>query len=127
MGFVEAWEARLKEDREALTARFKTARSDAYRAAKLLVENFGVRRVYMFGSLLDEEEFMMHSDIDLAVEGLDPDVYFSALNKISVVAHHGIHIDLIPIEDAHDFIKARIYSEGIILYEKEHAHSQVRD
>jgi predicted nucleotidyltransferase len=123
MGYVEAWKARAKNEREALVARFKFARSAADRAAKLLVEDFGAQRVYLFGSLLDEEKFMIHSDVDLAVEGLDPGLYFRALNKISMLANRGISIDLVPIEDAHDFIRARIYSEGIILYEKKHAHS----
>lgn len=59
--------------------------AQAEAAARLLVERFGVTRVVLLGSVAlgkaDER-----SDLDLAVEGLEPRRYFEALGALCDVA-----------------------------------------
>ncbi|MBM3234813.1 nucleotidyltransferase domain-containing protein [Candidatus Poribacteria bacterium] len=60
------------------------------------MEKFNVRRVYLFGSLA-EGFFHEDSDIDLAVEGLEPHLYFKALANLHEVSG-GFKVDLVPLE-----------------------------
>jgi predicted nucleotidyltransferase len=43
---------------------------------RLLRERFGARRVVLFGSLAGQGPWHARSDVDLAVEGLTPTVFF---------------------------------------------------
>ncbi|MBI4654575.1 MAG: hypothetical protein HY752_06230 [Nitrospirae bacterium] len=55
--------------------------------------------MYLIGSLLDENHFAEHSDIDLAVSGLETDKYFKALNSIWKILPKGVKgFDLIPMK-----------------------------
>ena len=54
----------------------------AREAARLLRERHGVGRVRVFGSLVHEGRFHPGSDVDLAVEGLKPSEYWSALASV---------------------------------------------
>ena len=56
-------------DRQQLTERHQRAWMLASRAAALLKEQFGVRKVVVFGSLVREDLFHPQSDVDLAVWG----------------------------------------------------------
>lgn len=47
-------------------------------AARLLRERYGISRVRAFGSLVHQRRFHTGSDIDLAVEGLEPADYWEA-------------------------------------------------
>jgi len=67
--FADAWRERFagrERDRLALERR---ARALLPALARHLVERYGARRVWLFGSLV-EGGFDMGSDIDLAAEGL---------------------------------------------------------
>jgi predicted nucleotidyltransferase len=82
---------------------------------KMLADDFGVRRVILFGSLargiVDE-----HSDIDLAVEGLSPSDYFTALTRAEDLV--GTVVDLVPIEEASPSLRAIIKSKGEVLLDR---------
>jgi len=54
----------------------------ARKAAQLLKERFGVKRVRVFGSLAHKSRFYPRSDIDLAVEGLKTDDFWEALTSV---------------------------------------------
>ncbi len=119
MDYRTAWEERIKEDEEKRLGLFREARDAAARAARILIDEFDARRVYLFGSLLTSEDFTEHSDIDLAVEGLKDELFFKALNRVWNALPKGMELDLVPIEDADEYIKAKIFSTGAILYERE--------
>jgi predicted nucleotidyltransferase len=51
----------------------------ARKMADILVKEFGVTRVILFGSVVKEKCFDDSSDIDLEVEGLRKRAYFTAL------------------------------------------------
>jgi predicted nucleotidyltransferase len=83
------------------------------------VEEFGAKRVYLFGSLA-EDLFRGTSDIDLVVEGLATDVYFKALSRISCLSRE-FQIDLIPLEEYK--YKQELCEKGILLYESRRSKS----
>lgn len=123
MDYRTAWQERVRADEEERLKFFQYAREAAQNAAEILGNEFGVVRVFLFGSLLDKDDFTTHSDIDLGVEGLKTELYFKALSRIWAVLPRGVSLDLIPMEDAAPHIKSNIFTAGIILYEKQLAHS----
>ena len=54
----------------------------AEKASKILQEKYHVKEVFVFGSLLDINNFRSCSDIDLAVRGLPENKYYLALNDL---------------------------------------------
>ena len=123
MDYLTAWKEREKEDTEKRLKLFHEARSASEDAARILADEFGAERVYLFGSLLEEDSFSIHSDIDIAVDGLKVELYFKALNHLWDILPKGVSLDLVPIEDANETLKTKILASGIILYEKQSAHS----
>ena len=69
----------------------------------------------MFGSLLDGSLVHKRSDIDLAVEGLDGEVYFKALRELGMLLPEGVGLDLVPLEDAWPELAERVRMEGVLL------------
>ncbi|MBM3235999.1 nucleotidyltransferase domain-containing protein [Candidatus Poribacteria bacterium] len=101
----------------------KMARQRAQKAWKslpklvrILSENYGAKRVILFGSLA-REEFMINSDIDLAVSGMPTENYFKALGHLLMESPYAC--DLVTIEEAPDVLKQRIEEDGVILYDRE--------
>lgn len=111
--YIEAWRARAKNRKNREKQLSKVATERAKECAKFLAEEFKVRRVYLFGSL-SEGVFHEGSDIDLAVEGLEPHLYFKALAKLNEVSGE-FKIDLVPLESSSH--KDIIVKEGERLYE----------
>ena len=95
--YIEAWRKRTHQQREEGKTALRKAKAYAIECSKILVEKFGAKRVYLFGSV-KEGYFGWDSDIDLAVEGLEPHLYFKALVGIHKVSDD-LKVDLIPLED----------------------------
>lgn len=88
------------------------AREAAENCARVLKEQFGVRSVYLFGSVAGQSPWHSRSDIDLAVEGLPPDQYMTALSTLWSLLPEGLELDLITLEDAPSELVARIKGEA---------------
>ena len=69
---------------------------DAVRAAAQLLLSMGASQVFIFGSAATGE-LRPDSDIDLAVSGLPPAVYFSAISRASDLV--GRPVDLVDLDD----------------------------
>ena len=91
----------------------RRARSQLPEVVRVLVEELGVRRVILFGSLLDGR-LHERSDIDLAVEGLAPERYWEALWRCSKAAQR--HVDLVPLGEASASLRDHIRERGEVLY-----------
>ncbi|MFQ6044473.1 MAG: nucleotidyltransferase family protein [Candidatus Poribacteria bacterium] len=83
---------------------------------RILSDNYGAERVILFGSLA-REEFLVNSDIDLAVSGMPTENYFKALGHLLMESPYTC--DLVTIEDASDLLRQRIEEDGVILYDRE--------
>ncbi len=81
-------------------------------SAEILKKQFGVKRVVLFGSMLESENLSPYSDIDLAVWGLSPNALFRA--GATIEKGHDFKIDLVEAEKAKPYIKQAI-DKGIEL------------
>ncbi|MFN2230419.1 MAG: nucleotidyltransferase family protein [Anaerolineae bacterium] len=113
--YVEAWRKRLAQEESERRMRAKRLREVAQACAHHLVEDFGARKVYLFGSLLGEDVVHSRSDIDLAVEGLEGARYFEALSALWKLLPAGVELDLVPLEDAWPSLAEQVSTEGKLL------------
>ena len=113
--YVEAWRERLarRESEHRMWAR--GLREVAHACARRLVQDFGASRVYLFGSLLEEDLVHDRSDIDLAVEGLEGRLYFKALRDVGGLLPTGVELDLVLLERAWPGLVERVETEGALL------------
>jgi predicted nucleotidyltransferase len=79
----------------------------------VLVREYGVRRVTLFGSLLRPTP-SQRPDIDLLVEGLDASRRAEALGRLFLLAP--LPVDLVPREMGRPEIVQRALEDGEILY-----------
>lgn len=111
---LEAFRAVLKSrkpSRSLAGARLKQARKTARRAAIILKKQFGVKKIILFGSVMQPALFHARSDIDLAVWGLHGREYYRAVGVLQAL-DPDISIDLIAYEDASPVLKKLIRTEG---------------
>lgn len=93
-------------------ARYDELRGQARRIAAALRERFGEDvRVYLFGSLLEPDRFRGSSDIDLAVEGLEPAEYWKAWSVADRLAS-GATVDFVRLESASDTLREHVRRSG---------------
>lgn len=96
--------------------RYDSAKRNLNKLVKILVKKYNVSKIILIGSLHDTRRFGFHSDIDLCVEGLSDEEYFSAVGEILLAADE-FDVDIIRSEDITSEIKRHI-QRGTILYEK---------
>lgn len=106
------WRRLEAERKQRANARAQHMRGLLPRAKQLLTTTYGARRVVLFGSLA-RGDTTERSDVDLAVEGLDPARYFTALADLTGLLDSPV--DLIEIERAPPSMLARLDLEGIEL------------
>ena len=114
--YIEAWQKRLRQEREALDQAAQQAREQAQVCAKALVEEYGAERVYLIGSLARGRGFHSRSDIDLVVAGIAPERYFAVLADIAERASR--EVDLILLESATPALLECVANEGVLLHER---------
>jgi len=124
-GYKKYWDRRAAEEEIAK----EKIRAKAIREAKhlkdILVKEFSVKKVVLFGSVLEAGRFKENSDIDIAVAGLPKKLYFRALSRLMMEST--FEIDLKPVEDVSELLRQRI-KKGKVIYEKtENSRSNLRD
>lgn len=89
------------------------ARADARRIAAFLRAE-GAQRVIGFGSAFaPDRRFTPRSDLDVAVEGLPPERYYSVLAQAQEMTR--FPLDLRPLESALDYLRESVRREGVLL------------
>jgi uncharacterized protein len=86
----------------------------AREAARVLKREHGALRVVLFGSLAHRAWFDPRCDVDLAVEGLSPGVYWGAWRAVENV-FPGRKVDFIEYEMASESLRQAIDREGVAL------------
>lgn len=104
--------AKPSYDEVALRIRKKEAWDLARRASDLLRKEYGATKVILFGSLAQKEGFSPWSDIDLAVLGIEPELFYAAVALVTGLSSK-FKIDLVDIEDCKQSLKKAIGAEGI--------------
>jgi predicted nucleotidyltransferase len=94
--------------------RWQQAQQLAREAARRLREQFGARRVVLFGSAVDHSSFTRWSDIDLAVWGVPPERFYAAVAAVTSL-RGDIPVDLVDAEQCSEDLKKIIEQEGVEL------------
>lgn len=101
----------FKKNEKALNKRYESAWDDIKKIAKMLKEKYGAEKVIVFGSLLNKKRFHKRSDIDLAVKGIDDELFYEAYGKI-IGKYTDFKVDLVDIEDCKESLLKVINKEG---------------
>jgi predicted nucleotidyltransferase len=96
--------------REARARREQEERRERARA-QYLRDTYGVSRVVLFGSMAQEVPLSRHSDLDLAVWGLDAEDYFEAVGRVQSEGAP-FSVDLVRMEQAPDSLCTVVQEEG---------------
>lgn len=113
--YKKYWEERAIKDEILKEKLRKDALRIAERLKDILIKEFSVKKVILFGSVLEKSCFDDSSDIDIAVEGLSKKAYFIAFARLMMESP--FDVDLKPVEDISDLLRQRI-ARGKVLYEK---------
>ncbi|MER3435207.1 MAG: nucleotidyltransferase [Leptolyngbya sp. ERB_1_1] len=86
------------------------------RLAEILREQFGANQVVVFGSLTDQNRYTPWSDIDLAVWGIAPGQFYTALGVLNEISSE-FKIDLVDPTDrsCRPSIKQAIERTGVVV------------
>lgn len=113
--YINRLEHRRKEKIECLRAELK---KEAVYASQLLSDSgFKFDRIYLFGSVAEKDKPLFPwSDIDLAIEGLQADMFYKTYGFLLRNSRH--EIDLKPFEELDEALRKKIRLEGEVIYEK---------
>lgn len=101
----ERWE-RMRLEAQAVAREF----------ARILVEKYGARRVWLYGSAAGEWVFHDGSDVDMAVEGLDGPLFSRAESELQ--GRTRFRLDLWPRDWLNDELWAKMIPEPVLLAER---------
>jgi len=113
--YVAHWKRRRATRLAANRRLAAKARADLSRIIAALTSCYPIRRVILFGSLA-RGSFAPGSDIDLAVEGLPPGDFFTALAEANRLTR--FWVDLKPLEELQPHFRERVLATGEIVYER---------
>lgn len=99
-----------KRSQEAV-ARHEAAWTAAYRIADFLRKEYAPTRIIAFGSLVHPETFGLHSDIDIAVEGIEWLNYLRAWSAVDTLIPE-FDVDLVDLSIASPLLLKRV-EEGV--------------
>ncbi len=96
---------------------FMKANRDFDKIVQMIAEKYQAKKIYQWGSLLNEEHFNEKSDIDIAVEGLtSAKEFFAILGDAEELT--SFPVDLVEIEKIHPIHAESIKKEGKLIYER---------
>ena len=111
--FLPGLRRRWQQEQTARRQMRAAALKHAAEAAQILRERYQARRVIVFGSAARDGVFDDRSDIDLAVEGLDPADFFKAWTEI--LRGSPCEIDLVDLAKCPPSLRDNIEREGLQL------------
>jgi predicted nucleotidyltransferase len=90
---------------------------EAARLARTVARRFPIKRLYLYGSVANARPLSVWSDIDLAVEGLPPDLFLELAGALAAGTDYPV--DLKPIEELAEDQRRSIALRGVLLYERD--------
>jgi len=112
--YRSGWRNYKKEEERQLAQRYRLANDKVRQVATHLKQTYNCK-VILFGSLLREENFMEHSDIDIAVSGLNSQVNFWKLYSEVMDILAPFDFDLVELENIETEVKEYIQKGGVEL------------
>ncbi|MFN9175267.1 MAG: nucleotidyltransferase family protein [Synechocystis sp.] len=114
--YLSYWREQQKQQDKQNQYLAQQARKNLETIIDYLTKTFPIKKIILFGSLV-KNKFTETSDIDLAVEGIPPALYFSALAQVNALGDRWI--DLKPLEDLNPHFLQRVMETGEVLYASE--------
>lgn len=110
----------LKWTQEKKRARrlWEEARRDASAIVQMLIRKYDPRRIYQWGSVLDESRFTEMSDLDIGVEGVESAERFFAMCG-DAQAMTRFSLDLVEMEKIEPEFADIIRMKGKVVYERD--------
>ncbi len=112
--YRKSYKEREKQKKVKIRQRYKEAWETARAAAEILYKKYKAKKVVIFGSLGNEEFFNEWSDIDIAVWGIVPELYYKAIAEIISLSPI-FKIDIVDPDDCSESLKKLIEKEGIAI------------
>jgi len=112
--YRSGWREDQKRKDQLLAKRYSGAMEKVRQVALHLKKNYGCA-VILFGSLLREDLFMEHSDIDIAVSGLSGEVNFWRLYSEVMDILAPFDFDLVELEKIDPEVRSYILKGGLEL------------
>ncbi len=111
--FLEKKRQRREENRRKL---YRAARADFQKIIDMIIRKYQPKRIYHWGSLLNERHFTELSDIDIALEGITaPEDFFALLGDAEELTSFPLHI--VQLEKIHPLHAQSIKKRGKLIYE----------
>lgn len=106
-----------EEARQAELSRLlERARADFSRIAFHIASTYEPRRIWQWGSLIEEGHFSERSDIDVALEGIESaETFFAILRDAEAMT--AFPVDIVQLEAIHPEFADSIRSRGRVVYE----------
>lgn len=112
--FVQKKERKRRQENHKL---FKKAWDDFDLIKEILIKKYNPKRVYQWGSLLNERDFSEISDIDIAVEGVkSAEEFFEMFGAADKLTN--FPLDLVEIEKIEPIHARSIREKGRLVYER---------
>lgn len=102
----------LSQADATLNKHYQEAWELAKRAAILLKESFGAKKVVVFGSLTESSRFTRWSDVDLATWSIPHDRFYAAVGAVTGLTTD-FKVDLVDAKACRDSLRKAIEIEGI--------------
>jgi predicted nucleotidyltransferase len=112
--YVYGWRRRSRLEAEKVTAWRERVRARIDPVVKMLVRDFRVSRVVLFGSFA-RGEAVPGSDVDLLVTGISAERVLDAVVAADRILRESA-LDLVPSELARPVVRERAEREGVVLY-----------
>ena len=100
------------QNRKVDEALLQRAWQTAHQVATMLYEDFGATQVAVFGSLAQQTWFSKSSDIDIAVWGMPPDLYFRAVAQ-TIGFSQEFRIDLVNFDNCKGQFRERVQNQAV--------------
>lgn len=111
--YIKGWQKRKRRQKRKLKEKKQKGLEKAREVADCLYKKHNAKRVILFGSLV-QGQFREHSDIDIAVDGIDDYKYFDIVSEMMDIAFP-FKIDMIPLADVKTILREKIEREGVEL------------
>lgn len=109
--FLEQKYLTLRTKRHAL---WQQAHSDCQNIIAMIIKDYHPKRIIQWGSVLDPKHFSEVSDIDLAVEGLESQMFLKLFAQAEDLTNFSL--DLVQWEYIHPSFQEIILMKGTIVY-----------
>lgn len=114
--YIEGYKRRKLRFERKLTNHFSIAKKTAETVSQYIIKRFKPERLWLYGSILNEDRFSMISDIDIATEGIEWDIFFKMVSECEKLTD--LKLDIIDIESIPEIRKEKILRTGRLIYEK---------